>query len=425
MTIAAVKDRLTGYRFNFSEILLVIAVFTKEIGTIRLFGVDFDMIGYPFFILYFLINFYRIIVSRSVPHKLFAYLIISSLFSILLLNLGYANFLKQLIPILLIFAVNFFIIDRSDLPSIFRLYVKVTYYTAIFGIIQVILSTFAGIEILIKQHGRLDSISYEPSHYAAILLPAMIYCFFHFRTYKRYFIVMLIALILTLNLTGYIVFLTVISFAYLNPVYIAISIPFLYFLIFNVLQDFNLNFYRRITDTIDVFSGKSDVLGLNTSANGTTISFYSNLMVAISAVKMNFLTGCGLGGHEEMYYKVYSNSIFRFNYYYELNAKSGHSLSIRILSEFGILGLFLYVYTIIKNLVLLDNGIYKSISLACLSHFLCKTLKLGGYIDYGTPFFFAILILTHKAYMQSRRKKAEEGDDSDSETETRQQPAFA
>lgn len=423
MVIEKIRDRLTGYRFSLSEVLLVIAVFSKEVGTSRFLGVDFDFIGYPFFILYFILNFHKIVVSKATPHLLFAYLTFSSLFSILLLNLGYANFLKQLIPILLIFSVNFFIINKSDLPALFRLYVKVTYYTAIFGIIQVILSRFANVEILIKQHGRLDSISYEPSHYAAILLPAMIYCFFHFQSYRKYFFVMLLALILTFNLTGYMVFLTVISFAYINPVYIGLSIPFLYFFTFNVLQDFNENFYKRITDTVDVFSGQKMILGLTTSANGTTVSFYSNLMVALTSVRMNFLTGCGLGGHEEMYYREYSNSIFRFNYYYELNAKSGHSLSIRILSEFGLLGLFLYVYTIIKNLVLLDNGVYKSISLACLSHFLCKTLKLGGYIDYGTPFFFAMFILTHRAFRENRQNGEEEVVVAEPEEED--QPALA
>lgn len=408
MILYGVRDKISGYKFNFSEILLVIAVFTKEIGSRRLFGVDFDMIGYPFFALYFIFNLQKILVSKATPRIFFAYIISSSLFSILLLGLGYGNFLKQIIPIILILSVNFFVINKSDLPALFRLYVKITYYTAIFGIIQVILSRAAGINILIKQPGRLDSISYEPSHYAAILLPAMVYCFFHFQSFKKYFIVMLIALILTFNLTAYVVFLSVVSFAFFNPVYIAISIPFLYFFVFNVLQDFNENFYKRITDTIEVFSGKKAILGLFMNANGTTVSFYSNLMVAISTIKQSFLTGCGLGGHEEMYYREYTNSIFRFNYYYELNAKSAHSLSIRVLSEFGILGIILYVYTIIKNLVLLDNGVFKSISLACLSHFLCKTLKLGGYIDYGTPFFFAMLILTHKAYIQSKTENQEE-----------------
>jgi O-antigen ligase len=133
---------------------------------------------------------------------------------------------------------------------------------------------------------------------------------------------------------------------------------------------------------------------------------YSNLIVAQENVKNNPLTGSGLGGNEETYYRLYSNSPFRLNYYYGLNAKSAHSLTIRIISELGILGFLLYLFTLIKNLFLMDRGVFRAISLACLSHFLCKTFKLGGIIDYGTPFFFAMLIINGLNYHYNKNKYA-------------------
>lgn len=393
------------YLSTLPELLLVIAVFTKEIASSRLFGIDFDWFGYPFFIMYFIMKLRDIILSKSVPWGLFVYLIASSVFAILFLGLQWGGFLKQIFPIVIIFTVNFFIISKYDWRNIFKLYVKFAYLSAIFGIIQYFLS-IAGIQFMIKIPGRLDSIAYEPSHYASILIPALVFTFFYYREYKVYFFTMLAALVLTFNLTGYLVFLIIVSIAYVSPVYIIVSLPLLYILVFNVFVDFNENFNKRIVETVAVFKGELNILNSSIAANGTTVSLYSNLMVAFENIKNNFLTGSGLGGNEETYYRLYSNTSFRLNWHYGLNANSAHSLTIRILSELGILGLLLYFFALIKNVFLLDRGMFRAISLACLSHFLCKTFKLAGYIDYGTPFFFAMLIINGIQYRYNKDKYA-------------------
>lgn len=391
------------YISSFPELLLVLSVFTKEIASRRIGGIDFDFIAYPVSIYYFLLFFGRLVSVHGNLWRLYFYVISSSIFSILFFNLEYGNFLKQIIPIIIIYSANFLIIERYDFRNVFKLYVKLAYYSAVFGIIQVIVS-YGGISLLNQQAGRLDSIAYEPSHYASLLVPALVFTFFHLQEYKKQFFVMLIALILTYNLTGYLAFMLVIGFAYVNPIYIVVSLPVLYYLIFHVLPNFNENFNQRISETLEVFSGNTSVLNTRVSANGTTISLYSNLMVAEENVKKNFLTGSGVGGHEETYYRFYRNSMFRLNYYYGLNAKSGHSLTIRILSEFGLLGFVLYIVTLIRSLIFLDKGIFRSISFACFSHFVCKSFKLGGYIDYGTPFFFAMLLINFKEYRAHQKE---------------------
>lgn len=393
------------YAASLIEVLLVLSVFTKEIGSRRIGGIDFDFIAYPFALLCFLFYLKKIILSETFPWKIYLYLIISSLFSILLLKLSYAGFLKQIPSIIIIFSVNFFIIGTYNWRKIFHLYVKFAFYSAIFGIIQVVVSLTTGIKLLQGQIGRLDSIAYEPSHYAAILVPALVFTFFHFRHYRYYFFTMLTALILTFNLTGYLAFLLVISIAYINPLYIIVSIPLLYYLVFYVLVNFNENFNIRIVDTMDAFRGNVNVLTRRVNANGTTVSMYSNLMVAEDNLTKGNPIGSGLGGHEEMYHRFFKNSSFRYSWFYGLNAPSGHSLTIRIFSEFGIIGLVVYIITLIKKVILVDDGIYRSISLACLSHFVCKSFKLGGYIDYGTPFFFAMLFINFRQY-QKRKAKA-------------------
>jgi hypothetical protein len=391
------------YSSTFIEVLIVLSIFSKEIGSRRIFGIDFDFIAYPFAVVTFLYYLRQILLSEVLPWRLYLYLIISTLFSILLLKTTYAGFLKQIVPIIIIYSVNFFLVNHYDWRTLFRIYVKFAFISAVFGIVQVIAS-YGGLMILTNQAGRLDSIAYEPSHYASILVPALVFVFFHFNHYRLYFFTMLIALILTYNLTGYMAFLVVVSIAYVSPIYFIVSLPLLYYLAFHVFINFNENFSMRIQDTQAVFRGDINVLNRTADANGTTVSLYSNLMVAWNNfIKGNYL-GCGLGGHEESYYRYYEHSSFRFNYFYGLNAPSGHSLTIRIFSEFGIIGLVLYIINFIRTVVLLDEGIFRSISLACLSHFVCKSFKLGGYIDYGTPFFFAILSINYIRYRQYIKK---------------------
>ncbi len=396
------------YKYSWPEVLFVLSVFTKEIGTKQFLGVGFDFISYPFFIFYFIFNITRIVDRKTAPLGVLAYLILSSLISIAMLNMKLDGFLKDIIPIVVILASGFAILKNRSIKLVFLLYVKITYWSAIFGIIQVIFSYFFGIKILTSETGRLDSIAYEPSHYAAILMPALIYTYINLKMFKKYFIVMFLALILTFNLTAYLVFIALFTFASFNPFYILISVPAAYFLFFNILPNLTQNFNTRFNDTFATLNGTKDILGSKLEVNGTTMSFFSNFDVAKYSITLNPVTGCGIGGHEEMYYRNFEGTPFVSNYYYGLNAKSGHSLSIRILSELGLVGMALYIFTLIRNIVFSSKGIHFAISLGCLGHFLCKSFKLGSYIDYGTPFFFTIFILNareyRRAYLMKKQK---------------------
>jgi hypothetical protein len=218
--------------------------------------------------------------------------------------------------------------------------------------------------------------------------------------------VMLVALLFTFNLTAYLVFLAIFTIASVHPLYVLVTIPLAYYMFFYMLPNFSKDFSARFYDTYDTFSGRKSILNSRLDVNSTTLSFYSNFEVAKYTLNQSPLFGSGLGGHEEMYYRRFANSPFQSNYYYGLNAKAAHSLSIRILSELGLIGAVLYVYTLVRSIIFSGKGIYYAISLSCISHFLCKFFKLGGYIDYGTPFYFTILILNARAYFASQLQKS-------------------
>jgi hypothetical protein len=400
-----IKTSTGRYKYSWAEIFLVAAIFTKELGSWNVYGIDFDFLGYPFFILYFFLYFGRIVRLNASPFGLYLYFILSSLISITWLNLSMSNFFKQIIPIIVILSVTFTVLKNRSVINVFELYVKFTFWTAIFGLIQISLAV-NGIYVLTIEKWRVDSIAYEPSHYAAILLPAVVYCFLNLKRYKRYFIVMATTLILTFNLTAYFVFLTIFFIVSVHPLYLLVTVPLAYYMFFYMLPNFSKDFSDRFYETYDTFLGKKSILNARLDVNSTTLSFYSNFDVAQFTLGQSPLLGSGLGGHEEMYYRRFANTAFQANYYYGLNAKAAHSLSIRILSELGLVGAVLYVYTLVKSVLLARRGIYYAISLSCISHFLCKFFKLGGYIDYGTPFFFTILILNARASFASQTQKS-------------------
>jgi hypothetical protein len=375
------------YKFIF---MLVAAIFTRELGRGSLFGIDYDWLGYTFFLL----TFGYLVISRQLrvaPYLFWAwaYLFVASCSAKYSLGLSIAPLFKQLIPIIIISACTYFLVKKTDLQSLFNLYLKVSVWVAYIGFLQVLLS-FAGIYIFSQfSNHRLDSLAEEPSHYAAIALPAVTYAFFNIKTMRKEFYVMLVALILTQSLTSIAVLLLIYIIRYSKATYLLAVIPFVAFIGYQLYLLVPM-YASRIDGMMLFFSAGS----VEDSTEGTSISFATNLLVALSAVKQNLLTGCGLGGHEEMYYRYFpSKEKFGIlNYLHGLNAKSAHALSIRVYSELGLIGFGTYVITILRGFWIDKQSINYPIALGCISHFFSKSLKLGNYFDLGTVFFFIVLV---------------------------------
>lgn len=387
-------------------LLLVVAIFTKELFTRMVGGVMVDFFGYLFFSVYFALNLPRIRFSRYFLYALIFWTL-CSLLSILWLDLPFFPFLKQLIPIVIIYFSSYDIIYRRgySLSEIMDVYLKVSLWVAIFGIIQWSLSVFWGINILIKAPGLLDSITYEPSHYAVVVVPAAVYSLLYYHAYRKTALVLVLSLLLTFSFTAYLVM----AVALLIPRIRLATIPVLAVVtvgLFALLPYLHPRIQERVEGVQQLFEFQDYNRPL---LNGTVVSFASNFDVALYSSKTSPLWGSGLGGHETMYYRYFEGKPFRYNYYFGINYNSAHALTIRILSEAGILGLFLFVLFLAKAYIKKRKDpvlfMHHAISLACISHFIAKSLKLGGYIDYGTPFFFSVLLinlLAYRAYLHGK-----------------------
>ena len=131
---------------NWLIYLFVATVFSKEIGSLTIAGIDYDMIGYSFCIIYFLRYLRGLYLNSSLNYFLF-FLLCSSLIAKAYLNLSLSPLFKQWIPFALIFLVNYdFFARTANLKRIFKAYITVSYYTAIIGILQLGLKFFFGIK---------------------------------------------------------------------------------------------------------------------------------------------------------------------------------------------------------------------------------------------------------------------------------------
>lgn len=377
----------------------VFTIFSREIGLTTIAGVDYDLFAYNFFILYLLVQLKDFYINQKLIVAL-VLLVVAGIAAKVILSLEFQPFWKQFIPITIIYLVSYDAFCRVNYRILFKIYTEIGYYTAIFGIIQILAKLFFGLKLMTDYNQLfVDSIALEPSHYAVIIMPACIYKLYYFRQNKTQATVLMIALILTTSSTAYITLLVLLLIIYRRTQILILLVPLLYFVFNNILLNVE-KFNMRLTGFTSYFETNS----FNRVYAATSVSFLSNLEVALYSIKSNPLLGCGLGGHEEMYQKYFEDSSFRFNYMYGMNSISAHSLLIRILSETGLIGFGLYLIGLWKSLLLKADDFHRIISISCLSHFIGKALKLGGYFDYGTPFFAMLLLFNYLDYKNSKNK---------------------
>lgn len=380
-------------RIDLPVYLLVLSVFSKELFSINIAGVSVDLLSYTFSLIYFVVNFTKLNLPKN--YFITAILIfLSSIVSYVVFNYNISSFIKVFIPVVIVFSTAYDIVAKrlKYLFTIFKLYLDIAYLVAIFGLIQWSLSMI-GVNVLIRQRGFLDSITYEPSHYAVVVLPAGLYWLKNFKENIRAAVIINLSLFLTFSFTAYFVPVIAMFISYLHYrnasklVYVAAVTV----LLFSFAPD---RVKERLDTVITSYSDKFDYK--DKSTNLTMLSFLSNLDVAKFSLEKNPLTGSGMGAHKYVYDEYYKNDyIFKAHPRYGINSIASHSMALRIIAELGLMGMVIYGLFLTKNYIKYTkiNSLNHYVSLAVMAHFFAKAIKLSGYIDYGTPFFVAVLLL--------------------------------
>ncbi|WMI66628.1 O-antigen ligase family protein [Aestuariibaculum sp. YM273] len=248
---------------------------------------------------------------------------------------------------------------------------------------------------------RLNGILQEPAHYAAIMLPA-VYIYWKQNKYFRVF-VLVITIMLSKSSMGYIgLFLMIIiplfKVKYFMKYVLVVLIPLgaaFYYLYSN--WDVNVNsedsnfFIRRAKQTVESFSAVDDGK-FKQSTNLSSYALLSNMFITKTSFLNNPL-GSGLGSYGSVYEKYYY-SMEPPEYlitigFSKINKDDANSLFLRMLVDFGVFGLFLIGYFILRASRIFKRN-DKVIEQGTFFYLIIKLIREGHY--FPPEFYFILLV---------------------------------
>lgn len=312
-----------------------------------------------------------------------------------------------------------------DVKGLFRKYIRVVYFVSIIGLLQELFYVLTEIDLINEFYNfiglktghitqsngvgglmRINSITNEGGTFGICLIPSMIYLHYYNDKYrilgkgKKWLI----------TLTG---ILTLSPFFYLSIVII------LFFKITRkskMLRAFStllaitmvpgiigLQETAEVNDSTtgikavqmkigDTYRAIADIGNINNIGyyNTSTSVILANTYVALKAPSR--IIGTGIGTNAESYENLIGNYYFTAMTAFEgLNADDSYSLLLRITSEFGFVGIILFLISLYK---FYNKGNDINVSMSGLV--LCLLFRGGGYIDYGIIMAILMMFLTSK-----------------------------
>lgn len=314
---------------------------------------------------------------------------------------------------------------RSNLIDVFRKFIKVSYWVSVYGILQFFTFLLIGINICevfdfnmlagypalwTGNDGtrliRIKSVAVEGGYLGTFLVPSLIYLFFYkdcllvlTKKWQKYII--LICGILTMSplffsmIIAIAFFLVSSRFRYFRKAMLVMCVIGGGWFVSQSLQKMEFaqeasgieGIFMRVRDTYKAFTSIDDptvFYAVNTSTGVLLSQFHS----AISAPSRLIGTGIGTNSqNNKVVFKGMDDNLA----YLELNVDDSYSLLIRMLSEMGFLGVFLYLW-FIKRHFRIDNFI----NVCSLGMICCYMIRGGAYFGYGTIFVHFLYYYTSK-----------------------------
>jgi hypothetical protein len=353
--------------------------------------VGFDL---KIFYVFILINLGLVMYSKGLRLKrghmfVLGYLFFSGICASFVGNSKLSVFLFQIVGITCtsVYFYQFFRINLGRTQSIFELYCKVSYYVCLIGIVLFAFNIAMG-----DYNFRLKSIMLEPAHFCGVILPAFYFYLKNFRTYKFRFFVVLASLILSLSSVGYLGIMVCLILIKKKFNLVKLSFFTGIAVILGFVAYITLPFVKlRVDDTFNALT-TLEVENVNLSS----YALISNLYVSLRVFYNSPIWGNGLGSHEVSHSK-YIGSLpgsDTFEDFITLNAADGNSLFIRMLSDFGIIGILAVLFFIFKYYS--GNKSRYILSRAILVYFFYKLLREGHYFSPEMYFFVFMFYFSFK-----------------------------
>jgi hypothetical protein len=414
------EEQIFDFKYYLVVIFIYLSIFINSFIFFRE-PVEFYF-GYLIYILLLPVFFRRYTLSRDL-FIIFLILFITGIVNIAINNNTSAQFFKVFIGLALSYFFYYFVIVdfNYDIERLFKWYLKGAYLAALIGVIQ-----FASFQmdftpgynyssILNKwslalggNFGiRINSIFAEPTHLGTVLSAAFFVSAYNLIRKETYYLSrfqsLVIVLIYILSFSGLgqagilvtLLFLAV-SFGLFR--YILIFIP-LGILVFSLMYNNSRDFKERLDSLVDLFGEGKFVLG---KTHGSSFVLYNNFVVATENFKSNFVFGTGIGSHPTAFEKYSTGKAIKaagFN----INSSDANSMLLRIISETGLFGVFIFLYLVIKCYVQRDpdnESFHWLVSNSILIMILLNLFRQGHYFLNGFPFFVLLYIYNGIAYKQ-------------------------
>jgi hypothetical protein len=304
------------------------------------------------------------------------------------------QFLKQFIGVGIsaLYFYYFFKLPRNSVGRAFDSYCQIAYWVSLVGFPLWLWSVFMNYDT------RLRSITTEPAEFCTLILPAYYwytYLYFKKRRYGTRVLVFTSALLLSNSSLGFLsaVFGVVLLLSARRKLLLAV--PLVTGALACIFYVSSNNFRLRVDDTASGVMS-SDVTGVNLS----TYALLSNMLVTEQVLRESPLIGHGIGSHvfsHDRYLDTIPGTDAISEGWLETNSTDAASMTLRALSELGILG-FAGMLWFLIHFHVRGTGRHAAISNAILVSFFLKLLRGGLYFPPEQFFFIFIYIINYKEH---------------------------
>lgn len=422
-------------RKTFTEWLAIACIFSVFLDKALRGVLPFDFYYYyPIFLLFLITLFVQTGKIVSPPRWFIAgtlAIFLSGFFITFYKNiLGY-EYVKQVIGIVFTALVyyNALYVLKFNIRKIFSYYLLFAFWVALHGVIDNLLH-YTGVHLttlnfagpgLYREYGIMG----EPFFLAIALTPAVVYylCFFNATWRSNKFRLLIIALCYLVTYSS----VAVLGFAlgifcslYINDFFntrksrllllpvliIPVTLSIVY-----LIENIDL-IGVRFFDTTSLFLSNEIQAKEAGKANSSTFALYSNYAIARDSFMESPLFGSGLGSHpliyKETFLKYFPSDYLKM--FTAQNQQDANSKFLRLMSETGLVGLFLFFFAFIrffapkrKMLTPISKEL-GAINYSIFVYIILCLIRNGNYINIGFFFFFFIYYITWIKIVRSRSK---------------------
>jgi len=360
-------------------------------------------------------------------------------------------FIKVYAGLLIVSTFSFYAIKlfKYDAVQLFRYSLFWTYIMAAIGVIQFfsyLIEFEPGYDLNWFSHNsitasssliRITSIMGEPSVIAQVFAPAFFLAFCRILELRPFIIKSRLAALLIIFVyifsqsstafIGIFATLLILIINFTKPKNLLIS-GAVGFLMFNMMYTSSDGFRQRVNSALMVYDSydlnvsldNSSGLKRNHSIDGSTFVLFNNLFVAfrnVTSSPINAFMGSGIGSHQKAYdkYSLTRNFEEFFNIS-DLNYADANSLGIRLLSEFGFIGMlfsgFLLFGCFVRRTELNLAEPYWVVSGAILTFLIVTYIRKGHYFHYGLTMYMMLYYFNWKNNKDFLKRVSEKGEES-------------